>query len=79
MDIVATTLKDETIKHLVEDYQDDASYPDEDVDEKTGEARAESSEVPPDDNAAAAIETRRHMLASFLQAVEALLAERKNK
>jgi len=79
MDIVATTLKDETIKQLVEDYQDDASYPDEDVDEKTGEARAESAAVPPDDHAAAAIETRGHMLACFLQAAEALLAERKNK
>jgi hypothetical protein len=79
MDIAATTVKDETIKQLVEEYQDDASYPEEDVDEKAGEARAESAGAPHDDDAAAAIEARRHMLANFLQAVEALLAERKNK
>lgn len=79
MDIVATKVNDEKIKQLAESYQDDASYPDEDVDEKAGEARAGSAGVPRDDDTAAAIETRRHMLANLLQAVEALLAERKNK
>lgn len=79
MDIVATKVNDETIKQLAESYEDDASYPDEDVDENAGEPRAESAGVPHDDDTASAVETRRHMLANFLQAVETLLAERKNK
>lgn len=79
METVATTVKDETIKQLVEIYHDEASYPDEDVDDKTGDARAESAGVPQDADALAAIATRRQMLANFLQAVEVLLAERKTK
>lgn len=79
VDIVATALNDETIEQLAEDYESNVSYPDEDSEDEPGEARPQRAKAARDNEVAAAIQTRRDLLAAFLQAVEAVLAERKNE
>ena len=79
MDCIAAALDDKAIAHLAEEYQENVSYPDEQVERESGEDGAKSANNVLNAEAAAAIQTRSQMLAEFLRAVEVVGAERRAK